>query len=130
MESTSSTTKVIIYVRWIARILGTLSVVFFLSFFLGDVIGHGEMPKSDFGHSIVTILFIIAQIGFLLAWRWEGFGGILSAISIILMTIVNIKWVHATKNPGSEIMFLIPALLFIYYWRKIKKHLKHDNQAG
>ena len=109
------------YIRWAARILGTLIVVFSLSFFIANVIEQGEMPNPDFGHGLVTFLFIIALIGFLIAWRWEGFGGILSAISIVLMAMVNVIWVHAGKDPGSEIVFLIPALLFIYCWWRTRK---------
>ncbi len=109
------------YIRWAARILGTLIVVFSLSFFIANVIEQGEMPNPDFGHGLVTFLFIIVLIGFLIAWRWEGFGGILSAISIVLMATVSVIWVHAGKDPGSEIIFLIPALLFIYCWWRTGK---------
>jgi hypothetical protein len=126
MATTSSTTKSVTYARWVARILGTLIVVFSLSFFIAHVIEQGEMPNPDFGHWLVIFLYIIAQIGFLIAWRWEGFGGILSAISIVLMATVNVIWVHAAKDPGSEIIFVIPALLFIYCWWRTRKQLKQD----
>jgi hypothetical protein len=88
------------------------------------------MPTPDFGHGLVTFLFIIALIGFLIAWRWEGFGGILSAISILLMATVNVIWVHAGKDPGSEIIVLIPALLFIYCWWRTRKQLQQNSQDG
>ena len=118
------------YIRWVARILGTFIVVLALFFFIADVIERGEMPNPDFGPGLVTLLFIIAQIGFLIAWRWEGFGGILSAISIVLMAMVNVIWVHAAKDPGSEIIFVIPALLFIYCWWKSRKQLQQNSQDG
>lgn len=127
MKTKSSPTKMVTLARWVARILGTLIVVVALSFFIADVIEKGEMPKPDFGPGLVTFLFFIALIGFLIAWRWEGFGGILSAISIVLMTMVNVIWVHAAKDPGSEIIFLIPALLFIYCWWKSRRQPKQDS---
>ena len=126
MKTKSSSTKTVKILRWIARILGTFIVVLALSFFIAEVIESGEMPNPDFGHGLVTFLFIIALIGFLIAWRWEGFGGILSAISIVLMTIVNVIWVHAAKDPGSEIIFVIPALLFIYCWWRTRKQPQQD----
>ena len=118
------------FARWVARILGTLIVVVSLSFFIAYVIKQGEMPNPDFGHGLVTFLFIVGLIGFLIAWRWEGLGGILSAISIALMATLNVIWVHAAKNPGSEIIFLIPALLFIYCWWRTRKQLHQNSQAG
>ena len=126
MKTTFSPPKMVILARWGARILGTLIVVFSLSFFIANVIEQGEMPTPDFGPGLTTFLFIIALIGFLLAWRWEGFGGILSAISILLMATVNVIWVHAGKDPGSEIIFLIPALLFIYCWWRTRKLLQQN----
>jgi hypothetical protein len=126
MKTTSSPTKMVTFARWVARILGTFIVVMALFFFIADVIERGEMPNPDFGPGLVTFLFIIAQIGFLIAWRWEGFGGILSAISIVLMAMVNVIWVHAGKDPGSEIFFVIPALLFIYCWWRTKRQPQQD----
>ena len=131
METTSSPAKMVTFARWLARILGTLIVVVSLSFFIAYVIqGNSKLPNPDFGHGLVTILFIIGLIGFLIAWRWEGFGGILSAISIVLMTIVNVIWVRAAKDPGSEIILLIPALLFIYCWWRTRKQLQQNSQDG
>jgi len=68
MKTTSSPTKMVTLARWVARILGTLLVVFSLSFFIANVIKQGEMPNPDFGHGLVIFLFFIAQIGFLIAW--------------------------------------------------------------
>jgi hypothetical protein len=130
MKTASSPTKMVTFARWVARILGTFIVVFALSLFIADVIERGEMPNPDFGPGLVTFLFIIGLIGFLIAWRWEGFGGILSAISIVLMAMVNVIWVHAGKDPGSEIFFVIPALLFIYCWWKSRKQLQQNSQDG
>ena len=130
MKTTSSPTKIVTFARWVARILGTLIVVVSLSFFIADVIGRGEMPNPAFGPGLVTFLYIIALVGFLIAWRWEGFGGILSTISIVLMATVNVIWVHAAKDPGSEIIFVIPALLFTYCWWKSRKQLQQNSQDG
>jgi hypothetical protein len=130
MKTASSPTKMVTFARWVARILGIFIVVFSLSLFIADVIERGEMPNPDFGPGLVTFLYIIALIGFLIAWRWEGFGGILSAISIVLMAIVNVIWVHAGKDPGSEIFFVIPALLFIYCWWKSRKQPQEDGMDG
>ncbi|MEJ2105144.1 MAG: hypothetical protein P8X47_11285 [Ignavibacteriaceae bacterium] len=103
MKTKSSPTKMVTLARWVARILGTLIVVFSLLFFIAEVIEQGEMPGPDFEHGLVTFLFVIGLIGFLVAWRWEGFGGILSAVSFILMATVNVIWVHAAKDPGSDL---------------------------
>ena len=130
METTPPPTRTVTLVRWVARILGTLIVVFSLFSFIAYVVEQRTLPNPDFGHGLVIFLFIIAQIGFLIAWRWEGFGGILSAISIVLMATINAIWVRAARDPGSEIIFVIPALLFIYCWWTTRKQLQPKSQAG
>jgi hypothetical protein len=54
--------------RWIARILGTLIALGFLTF----VVAEGPPPLSP-----TFLCMAVTFAGLLLAWKWEGLGGLL-----------------------------------------------------
>jgi len=67
-----NTTKTI---RWLARILGLIIVLFWLIISLGYAFSDSE---SFTGESlIITLLVIITTIGFIITWRKEKQGGII-----------------------------------------------------
>jgi hypothetical protein len=78
-------------------------------------------------HSWHYLLFAaigLAQLGILLAWRWEGIGGFLAVFGIFAFDLLNIFWVQSQKMVASIIGFsiwLIPAFLFIYCWWKTRE---------
>jgi len=111
-------------IRWTARIVGTVMALFCLFFFIGSIFeGAG---KSNFSiEPFNMILFTFWGTGlaaFILAWWKEGLGGFISLISLIIFNIL------AALNPvpGSRysiilLFFLIPSVLFTYYWYQMKK---------
>lgn len=122
MKTTSSLLRKVHWLRWVARILGTFLVVFFLFFFIPDIIKKGGLHISDFGHGVITILFLLGQVGILIAWRWEGIGGFLAASSIALAFLLNLFWVHAGQSDiNITFIWLIPAFLFLYCWWKTRR---------
>ncbi|MCP3681850.1 MAG: hypothetical protein GY861_04095 [bacterium] len=120
METIMQLSKKVLFIRWTARILGTVIIAFSLLFFIGGVIENGGLPKTDFSHGVISILFILSLIGYLIAWRWEGIGGIGAAICFLLFYFINVFWVRGGKDPESTIILIIPAPLFIYCWWKTK----------
>ena len=123
MENTSSPPKRIIVLRWFARIFGTVIVVFMSSLFIGELIEKGSYTPPHIGHVFMFALTGISQIGILLAWKWEGLGGILGASGILASDLLNLFWVQSPKMVNvliGSLMWLIPSLIFIYCWRKTK----------
>ena len=111
----------VLIARWTARIIGLLLFLLFLLLFIPDVISKGGLPYTTFGPRMVTTFFVLGQIGYLLAWKWEGFGGVFSAICFILMLLINWLWVHAGHDQGAgALIYLIPSVLFIYSWWRTK----------
>ena len=124
METTSSSPKRIIILRWIARIFGTIVVLFFLSLFIGAFMRKGYINVGHLGHYVMFAFTGLSMIGILLAWRWEGLGGFLGAFGIITSDLLNIFWVQGPKMLGSligSLLWLIPSIIFIYCWWKTRK---------
>ncbi len=96
--------------RWTARILGTLMVLFLLAF----VFGEGPPPLTrmtgrELGYALgVGGLFL----GLIIAWFWEGWGGLLSVLGWGFLAVV-------AKRPPWDLPFSIPAaigLLHLVCW--------------
>ena len=123
METTSSLPKSVLVLRWVARILGTILVLFILSQFIGAFIRKGYINVAHPGHYVLLAFFGLAQVGILLAWRWEGIGGFLAVFGIIAFDLLNIFWVQSPRMVSSivaSLFWLIPAFFFIYCWWKTR----------
>jgi hypothetical protein len=125
-KTTSSSTGTVTALRWVARIFGTFLVAFFLLFFIAERITERGPYHSDTGQLVVTIFFLLGQFGILIGWRWEGIGGMLAAIGIVLCFLINLLWVHAGKNTGFVLIWLLPAFLFLYCWWQTRKRVQPD----
>jgi hypothetical protein len=134
METTSSSTKSVKIIRWIARIVGTALAAIFLTLVIGEIITKGGLRISDPGNRIMMFFFLLAQAGLLLAWRWEGLGGFLAAGCIVVTLLLRTFWVEGANGRDPTTAFfiwLIPALLFIYcWWRSREKTPAKAVQIG
>jgi hypothetical protein len=101
-------------IRWVARIWGTLNLLFILLFVIahlaGSVTGKGEKlgnPSADF---ILFPLSII--IGLAIALKWELTGGIVTILGIILFHI-------SRPDIGFDLLIdslAAPGVLYLLYW--------------
>lgn len=124
MKNGSSSKPSVTVIRWIARITGTFFVLFMASIFIGSIIEKGTFTVPHPAHFILLGLWIISSIGILIAWKWEGTGGILGAGGIIISDLLNIFWIQTPKLTGfliGSLMWLLPSLAFIYCWLKTKE---------
>ena len=113
MGSQKKTAKI---VRWIARIWGGLIILFVLSFFLADVLGGEQMvgePLSTKDKITFAFFPLGTIVGLVLAWKWEGVGGLITVLAMIGLLIIR-------PDLLSSFYFIaigmIPGLLFIGYW--------------
>jgi len=123
METTSSLPKSILILRWVARIFGSIIVLFMLSLFIGEFLRKGYINVGHPGHYVMFAFSGLSSVGILMAWRWEGIGGFLGALGIIAFDLINIFWVQGSKMVGTiigSLLWLIPASLFIYCWWKTR----------
>ena len=124
------------WLRWIARITGILWVVFTLFIFIGESIEgqqrHPGSGLSSFTPIILIIFFIwgIALAGLVLALWKEGLGGIISLIGFMLTYILNLfnKQASMKENAiGVFLIFSIPSILYLVYWKLNNDDLKKAN---
>ena len=110
----SSIAPVIVKVRWVARILSGVIVLFFAFFLFAHLVGeqgHASRPLVWSDYVILTTL-VISLVGLLLAWKWEFAGAAIALIAILVCAVVN--W-RILTSPGA----LIPlsAVLYLLSWR-------------
>ena len=107
-------------IRWTARIIGTLFVGIFLALFISDYLQKGTFPV-DSDRIPMTMFLFVTFIGLIIAWKWEGAGGILALGSIIVFSILGLQ---TDEKPGGTILvtgiYALPALLFFLYWWRTK----------
>jgi hypothetical protein len=124
-------------IRWIARITGTLMVLFTLFMFIGEALEshkrNGSITSSF--SPIVIVIFIVWGIslaGLVLALWKEGLGGIISLAGFMLTYILNLFNNEASMR-GSAItvfvIFSIPSILYLIYWKLNKDELLRQ-QSG
>jgi hypothetical protein len=106
-------------IRWIARIWGTLSLVFMLFFvgahILGSITGEDEpMGKFQSVEEIISFLcFPISTIvGLALAWKWEGIGGLITIAGIVIFHIIRSELLFNLAIDGLA----APGLIYLIYW--------------
>ena len=120
-------------IRLAARIIGTLLVIFTLVFGIANFIyglnRTNGSPLASFS-TLIIIIFIIwgfALAGLVVALWKEGLGGCISLVSFLLMYILNLFNKEASMRWSAITVFLIfciPSLLYLYYWRMTRDILK------
>ncbi len=110
-------------IRWAARIIGTLMLVFTLLIGIGEMLeGYNKHAgaSSDTFDTLMIITFTfwgLGLAGLLLALWKEGLGGIVSLLSfIIFIILVGINPKPDTSFSFVLFIFLIPSILYLCYW--------------
>jgi hypothetical protein len=120
-------------IRWIARVIGTLLVLFTLLMFIGEMLEgynrNGKLESFNILQIITFIFWFMGLAGLILAWWKEGTGGIFSFICTVIFLIL-VK-VNANVNPeasftGILFIFLIPSVLFIIHWWLTKETVRNE----
>ena len=99
--------------RWTARVLSGLIVLFFGFFLIAHLIGEQGGPSRPmvWNDYVILTTLVIALVGLLLSWRWEFAGAAVTLIAIAVCAAVN--W-RVLVFPGALIP--ITAMLFLISW--------------
>lgn len=114
MDEPEITSKIVLAVRWLARLISImlLALVIMLAF--------GEGFPSPFSlTSLEFVLFaalIIMLAGFLVAWKNEGLGGILILIGFLIFFITNYAGSNSFNLGIFFILFPVSGAMFVFCW--------------
>lgn len=114
-----SVDRLSMWTRWVARLLGVGLLAALALIFAGQgTLLRGGPPLHAMGfagHALLLALGL-ALLGILLAWRWEGVGGLLIVASVLLLQSVDALaggyWRASILDP----LFYLTGLLFLWDW--------------
>ena len=101
----------IISIRWLARILSIASISFISFMVIAHIVGE-EFGTFNSSSEVIQFLFFPSgvYIGMIIAWKWEGLGGLITTISIITFHILGYSysldfWIDGLSTPGLLFLF-------------------------
>ena len=112
MNQPQSPTRLVLILRWIARLGSFVSLTFLLFFFFGEEMNFYQLATSE----IVGLLFfpVGITVGMLLGWRWETLGGTVTVLS--LLAFYKVMYAASGRFPDGIwfALFALPGLIFLY----------------
>ncbi len=119
----ASVSKVAIFLRWLARAVGLVSVVFFLVYFVSTGFGFLR-DELKLEASSVSFMIFSASVGYIVAWFSELIGGIILVVgggilAIYLMFLGG--WYGLEGGMIYGLPFLFPGILFLLADKSSKK---------
>ena len=83
--------------------------------------GREAVLSADSTSDFVALLLLHGAyiIGYILAWKWEGLGGIIAIAGIICAQIINPS---PLSMFAGQLLFTVPGILFLIYWFLTRGH--------
>jgi hypothetical protein len=118
-NSTEKSTKEMNLIKWIARILSSLTTILWGWWFLGNLIPkyleEGRAFISDSGELAVSIFFIIVLIGTIIGWWKEKWGGIVLLVGYLANAIGGYILAVLSHGVAGYIIGFLPIVIFLPY---------------
>ena len=105
-------------IKWIARVLSILCIGFILLMFIGSGLQEGFNPSQFTFRDVIGLFFFPFGIcvGMVIAWRWEGLGGIIT-IGSLLFFYASLRIMNGRFPRGPYFIILSsPGILFLLSW--------------
>ncbi len=110
------------WMRWIARIIGSLAAAFFLLVSIGEIIFvHAEWTAEG---AVLGSLVLFAITSIVIAWRWEGIGGtaaILAGIALGVFAYITAGHNNLWIMLFISLPYVIPGILFLVSWSRTRE---------
>ncbi len=108
-------------IRWIARFIAGLALVFFGMFIFGEGVPNwNDIDDPQFKSMLMLLAF--AAAGYVFAWFREKEGGIVLTISGVLLGM-NMFYHGGADDTVATLIFMIPFLIpgLMFWWIGMKK---------
>lgn len=103
--------KTVLIVRWIARILSALILLFWGYFIVAHLFGDpAQFLALTAKDALQLAMMVLWLVGLAAAWRWELAGAIVAVAAGLIGGLLNPNAVALAAIPA------VPALLFLYCW--------------
>src|SRR5687767_1433613 len=106
-------------VRWSARALSGLIVLFYGFFLVAHLVGEQRRPPRPFvlNDYIMLATLVASLVGLMLAWKWQLIGAAVTLIAILICAAVNWK---VLMFPGTLIPLTALLYLFSFWLRPVQ----------
>jgi len=103
-------------VRWIARVSAGFAAALILLIFIGEGLTGGFEPllHMSIRETLMMVAFIALWLGLLLGWKWELYGGLLTACGVAAFYLVDYLFSGTLPGVLLPLIFALPSLLFLY----------------
>ena len=99
--------------RWIARIWSILSISFLSFMFIAHLFGEESGSFNSINEVFLFLFYVVGVfLGMILSWKWEGIGGIMGTVSIIVFHLIEPKFYLDPWIDGLA----FPVILFLICW--------------
>jgi hypothetical protein len=80
-----------------------------------DLSGGTILSVNDTTSGFIALLLLHGAyiIGYSIAWRWEGLGGLIAIVGILLAQLISPS---PTSMFLGQLLFTIPGFFYILYW--------------
>jgi len=102
-------------IRMVARFLGSILFLMIIMFAIGEGLPNPLTLSIKEGTTFFT--FVVMLSGLVIAWKWEGIGGLTVLCGYILFLIIN----PHSMALGVITMFPVTGLLFLLYWTRARR---------
>ena len=99
--------------RWVARIAGSLIVLFALAFLIGE--GFPDLAKMGARELLILLALGCLALGLVVAWLWEAWGGLITVFAWVFVSVL-------AKGMAGGWALLLPAigLLHLLCWWRLR----------
>ena len=116
-----SVNRLMIGVRWLARILALLMAGFVLVMAIGEGFNPAKLNQREL---LMSVAFFVMWAGLWLGWRWEGLGGLLVVVGMAAFYALDYAFTGFGQFPRGWLFptFALPGILFLacWFWRKAR----------
>ena len=110
MNNLKNKNRILSIIRWTARIWGIAYLAFFLFMFVAEVLSPEQGSNPMTSREMVSLVFVFGYFaGLVLAWKWEGLGGVIAIGSTIAFSLGGVTTL-------LFVFMITPGLLFLMYW--------------